>query len=428
MQNGKLLILRFCEKLMTLHVQDKRILSLQVYETNSESLVGNIYIGKVQNITKGVDAAFVEIAKGFTCFLPLSEIKNPVMVKGTFSGTLKAGDELLVQIEKDAVKTKQPVLTTKLSLSGKYLAISIGKDTLGLSGKLNEDTKQEVIRYLQTETLIDANKKCLFHNPDTSITSHAVSKVLPSFGCIVRTNVSSLKDYAPLKEEWIHLSHLLSGICTDGLHRTCYSCLYHREQAFLSDLKNFYTSDYGEIVTDCPDIYEQLQNHFQNTSGLRFYQDTYPLEKLYSVKTQLENALQSRVWLKSGGYLIIEPTEALTVIDVNTGKYEARNKDHETASYLTNLEAADEIALQLRLRNISGIIIVDFINMKEAVHCQELLTRLQTLLRKDSVPSKVVDMTPLGLVEITRKRVSKPLRELLSNTSCKSTTHNKVGE
>ena len=144
---------------------------------------------------------------------------------------------------------------------------------------------------------------------------------------------------------------------------------------------------------------------------VRLYQDkVLPLSVLYSVESKLETALASRVWLKSGGYLIIEPTEALTVIDVNTGKYEAGKDPQETYRRI-NLEAAEEVAIQLVLRNLSGIIIVDFINMQSASYNRELLNHLKALVQKDKVQTHVVDMTPLGLVEITRKKISKPLRE-----------------
>jgi len=408
MHKGKLLILRYAGKLITMLVQDNKLVSLQVYNEEETSLVGNIYVGKVQNIAKGLAAAFVEIEKGFTCFLPFSEVKNPIIVNGSDAENLRVGDELLVQVTKDAIKTKQPVITTKLSIAGNYLAASYGNDKLGLSAKLNEAKKDEIVTYLQKENLIDVHKKCL--NKD-------------NIGMIIRTNASVLPGYMLLKEEWQKLESLMSDICTKGIHRTCFSCLYRNKKAYLADLRNFYVSEYDEIVTDCTDIYQELEAYFsrdlkagENTDViplLRLYRDEYPLEKLYGVKTMLDEVLQSHVWLKSGGYLVIEPTEALTVIDVNTGKYETK-KEQEEAVYHINLEATEEISRQIKLRNISGIIIVDFINMNDEFHCKEVLKRLETLLSKDRIPSKVVDMTPLGLVEITRKRVNRPIKELSS--------------
>lgn len=395
MLNGKLLMLRFGGQLLTLHMQDKKLISVQVYNETETSLVGNIYVGKVINIAKGVDAAFVEISKGFTCFLSLSEVKNPIMPGRAYDGKLRSGDELLVQVAKDAIKTKQPVLTTKLSISGNYSAISLGNNKLGISNKINETKKQEIVRFLQDEGLVDDGKKCFVED----------------MGVIIRTNAGALQDFTAIREEWLHLSRLFMNICNNGVHRTCFSCLYQNEKPYLTDLKNYYREDFSEIVTDCPDIFKELQVYFSN-DVIRLYTDSYPLEKLYSIKTQLEDALQSRVWLKSGGYLVIEPTEALTVIDVNTGKYETKKNPEETV-YHINMEAADEIAHQLRLRNISGIIIVDFINMNDENHKQTLLKRLESLLNQDRVPAKVIGMTPLGLVEITRKRVNRPLKEVL---------------
>lgn len=423
MLNGKLLMLRFGGQLLTLHMQDKKLLTVQVYDEAKTSLVGNIYLGKVLNIANGVDAAFVEISKGFTCFLPLSEVKNPIMPGRTYDGKLRAGDELLVQVAKDAIKTKQPVLTTKLSISGNFLAVSLGNNKLGISNKIDETKKQEIVQFLQDEGMIDSAKKCVFDcmapmkycsNEHFAPERRSMEQCLADdMGVIIRTNAGSLQDFAVLKEEWFHLSGIFKDICNNGVHRTCFSCLYQNEKPYLTDLKNYYREEFSEIVTDCPDIFKELQVYF-NHDILRLYTDSYPLEKLYSIKTQLEDALQSRVWLKSGGYLIIEPTEALTVIDVNTGKYETK-RNQEEAVYHINMEAADEIAHQLKLRNLSGIIIVDFINMNDESHKQALLKRLDFLLRQDRIPAKVVDMTPLGLVEITRKRINRPLKEVLNH-------------
>ena len=168
-----------------------------------------------------------------------------------------------------------------------------------------------------------------------------------------------------------------------------------------------------EIVTDQLSMQEPLERYCREHEidvSVRLYQDdTLSLSVLYSIESKLETALASRIWLKSGGYLVIEPTEALTVIDVNTGKYEAGKEPQETYRRI-NLEAAEEVAIQLRLRNLSGIIVVDFINM-QASYNRELLEYLRALVQKDKIQTDVVDMTPLGLVEITRKKMSRPLRE-----------------
>lgn len=430
MSGGKLLFLRYQNKLLSLLVAANKLLSVQVYEENAPSLVGNIYIGKVQSIAANINAAFVEIAEKQLCFLPLADIKAPHMVKGHFRGKLKAGDELVVQVARDAVKTKQPVLTTKISIAGTYLAVSDGSAKLGLSNKLSKAKKEQIIDFLMQEGLVNEAHTCLAVCDEDVVEDRAsvkddmtdstsdmtVSVPMEDMGMVVRTNAGTLEDFSLLKKEWILLQNYLYKLLTSAVHRTCFSCLYKSETPYLAELKNLYQNEYEEIITDCKDVYEELCRYQKTNPGslqaVRFYEDAYPLEKLYSVKTLLDGALQSRVWLKSGGYLVIEPTEALTVIDVNTGKCEA-GKHSEDTFYKINKEAADEIALQLRLRNLSGIIIVDFINMVSEEKQKELLTHLAALVKKDAVKTSVIDMTPLGLVEITRKRINRPLRELL---------------
>lgn len=405
MSAGKLLMLRYEGKLLTLLVNDRRLLSVRVYEDEKQSLVGNIYIGKVQSISKNLNAAFVEIENGLKCFLPLSGTLQAGS-KEKKEAQIHNGDELLVQVLRDAVKTKQPVLTTRISISGNYLAMSCGSEKLGLSAKLSDDKKKEVTKFLLEEGLIREDHRCL---------------CATGCGMVVRTNVENLTDLAPLKKEWQLLTEKMEKLFAVSAYRTCFSCLMKNEQPYLTDLKNYYTRDYDEIITDCEDIFEDLQKYFEEqrqengmeiVPAIRYYNEEYPLQKLYSVKTLLEGALNKRVWLKSGGYLIIEPTEALTVIDVNTGKYETKKPSEETF-YHINMEAADEIALQLKLRNLSGIIIVDFINMASKERQRELLKKLDMLVKKDSIRTSVVDITPLGLVEITRKRVSRSLKELM---------------
>lgn len=401
MNTGKLLLIKYKQKTLVLLIRDNRLISVRVYEEDSLSSIGNIYVGRVQSIAENINAAFVEIDKNTPCFLPLSHAGYPHVLNRTYDGKLKAGDELIVQVFRDAIKTKQPVLTTKLSISGTYLVVSDGSEQLGISSKLSDCNKKKIIEVLLKEGMIDQNKRCIS---------------MEHMGMVVRTNAGTLsEDMSPLLQEWICLMEEFKNIITGASYRTCFSCLKCNKKGYLTDLKNYYTSEYNEIITDCADIHEELLDYYEgqmNAPPIRYYQDDYPLEKLYSIQTLLDRALNSRVWLKSGGYLIIEPTEALTVIDVNTGKFEA-GKDREETFYHINMEAAIEIALQLKLRNISGIIIVDFINMDTEEHNKALLNKLISLIKEDSVKTTVVDMTPLGLVEITRKRVSKPLRELL---------------
>ena len=406
MTEGKILYLRYKQRLLGLLIKNGRLLSVNVYDEAARSLTGNIYVGKVQHISKNIQAAFVEFDKGKLAFLSYQEICSSLVLNRPFDGSLHEGDEVVVQVIRDGINGKRPSLTTNISLAGNYLVISRDSTHLGLSLKLSEEKKRALTTFLTEHGLCDAGKTCVQSEdgPD-------------HFGMIVRTNAGNLNDFSPLLQEWDTLRRTLGDICREASYRTCFSCLYQKKEPFIEDLKNYNTEEYGEIVTDCPDIYQILMEEKPSAyPRIRFYEDEYPLAKLYSVGTLLHEALDRRVHLKSGAYLIIEPTEALTSIDVNTGKYEA-GRNSEDTFFRINREAAAEIAIQLRLRNLSGMILVDFINMSSEEHNRELLNYLRGLTAKDSVHTCVVDMTPLGLVEITRKRVNRPLQELLSQNT-----------
>ena len=348
MQNtrtGKLLFTKVRGCFCGLLCVDNRLRAAQVLSQKS-SKVGAVYVGKVKNVVKNIDACFVEIANKELCFLPLKEAAEAHIMNRPADGRILEGDELLVQVSRDAHKTKQASVTAKVNL-----------------------TAEEVEK---------------------------------------------------------------------ASYRVCFSCVKEAPPAFLSVLEDMVKAEeYDEIVTDDPAFYEVLKKFYEERVAMpvngemmpgeltatespkdnwrdkkiRLYDDkTFSLSKLYALESKLETALDKRVWLNGGGYLVIEPTEAMTVIDVNSGKFDAKKSTRETI-FKINCEAAAEIALQLRLRNLSGIILVDFINMKEKEDQKALLEYLKELVGNDILKTVVVDMTPLGLVEITRKKMLKTLRE-----------------
>ena len=200
-----------------------------------------------------------------------------------------------------------------------------------------------------------------------------------------------------------------------GTSRVCFSLLEESLPEYMQVLQNVYTEHLEEIVTDNKSLYEAVSSYaktaFPENTQIRLYEDKLlPLYKLYSLESALEHGLHEKVWLKSGGFLVIQQTEAFVCLDVNTGKFTA-NKEMEETFRKINLEAAAEIALQLRLRNLSGIILIDFINMKSPKHKKELMENLQAYLNRDPVKGTVVDMTSLNIVEVTRKKVRKSLTE-----------------
>ncbi len=400
---GKLLLTRYKNKTLLLHLKDNRLILAQAFSENS-SILGNVYLGKVTNVVKNIDAAFVEIMPGQICFLPLKECRHALLANRSFDNRILPGDEMVVQVVKEASKTKQPSVSANISFTGTYCVVTTGKRNIGFSSKLKTPEREELQKYLHL--LKEQSRK------EQTINSPVFVKEL---GYVFRTNCRELHgNYEPLFKELKDLNQKAEKLLQTAIHRTCYSLLSEAEAPYLSAVSSIYQNEYEEIVTDSEALFQSLlaSNRFP-ASKLRLYQDSrLTLQKLYAVETKLSEALSKKVWLKSGGFLVIEPTEALTVIDVNTGKSIGKQPSKEHY-FKTNMEAAGEIALQLKLRNISGIVIIDFINMEELDKEEELLAYLKELLKKDAVKTDVVDITPLGLVEITRQKISRPLWEQL---------------
>lgn len=366
-----------------------RISQLNFSETASKGILGNIYVGKVQNIVKNIHAAFIEIADGIMCYYSLDDKAEPVFTNPKKDSVMKIGDEVIVQVSKEGMKTKLPSVSSNLNFTGRYLVLTSQRKELGFSGKLNKEEKKRIREFLEGEM------------PENA-------------GIIVRTNARNAKKEEIL-EELKNLQTRYETLLKKGHSRVCFSLLEEHMPDYLQTLQNVYTQTLDEIVTDDPEVFQAVQNYL-NCYGeyeipLRFYEDKLlPLSKLYSLESVLERSLQERVWLKSGGFLVIQPTEAFVCIDVNTGKFSGKKEIQETFRKI-NLEAAMEIAWQLRLRNLSGIILIDFINMENQEDKKELLHTLQAYLNQDPIKGTVVDITPLNIVEVTRKKVRKPLLE-----------------
>ena len=389
------------------------------------SLLGNIYVGKVKHVVKNIDAAFVEIAGGQTCYLPFKEAQAPVLTNRRWDGRLLAGDEILVQVMRDALKTKEPALTAKISLEGRLAAVVLdGGHGVRYSRQLPGEAADHFREVLQSVTVPDG------------------------MTLVVRTAAgdgwnSKPADTALLREAGALLKKA-QKLLSVGRSRTVFSMISEERPSWLTELLSHkqlpdkIVTDETLVYTAREDLYgsgasgtekrapavaadsvEQLGKRTPELPGgtkcpeISFYRDSRPnLFALYGLAGKLEEALLKRVWLKSGGYLVIEPTEALTVIDVNTGKYDGSKNVEETFA-LINREAAQETARQIRLRNLSGIILIDFINQKDRQAAKELLEELRSLCKEDPVPVRVVDITALGLVELTRKKVKGTLAEQL---------------
>ncbi len=393
---NKLIITDYKGQIASLLLENGKPVQISLEPRNSGPSLGNIYVGRVQKIVKNIDAAFIRISPELTGYYSLTDnrrhwIRRSGQSQSAQEGPLKEGDEVLVQIAREAVKTKDPVFTSNLSLTGKYCVLTTDSDQISFSVKITDNQwKEAVRRFLK-------------------------SSGSSSWGMIVRTNARNVPPET-IWEEYERLRDELRRITEESGYRTCGSLLYQAPAGYINDLKSTNAENLETIVTDEAEIYKELNQYLklrqpEDLHKLAFYEDPLlSLSSLYSLETVITQTLQPKVWLKSGGYLVIEPTEAMTVIDVNSGKFSGKKPLEETLLKI-NLEAAQAVARQLRLRNLSGIIIVDFIDMSREEDRKELMDYLKNCVKSDPIKTTVVDMTALNLVEITRKKVRRPLLE-----------------
>ena len=441
--SSALLVIERNEQILTLLYQDNRLVQVKVHENNlnrqicktggdhSSSLpLHAIYIGKIKNVVPAIEAAFVEVCKGTMGFLPMKQGKNPIIINRKYDGRILAGDEILVQIEKEAIRTKDYGLTCNLSFSGKYCVLTTGKQGIGFSTKLDNKTKlywkqkleewkiEEVLEKEKVGMVVRTNAAVLLeHDFDAQNTNlkienanHGNSKVSKN---VILFEKHGIQDTECFRKEFEQLLEQKNKVMDSVSYRTCFSCLFQPIEGYLADIRDTYENSFDKIITNKEEIYTRIREEFPSRENVELYQDSrISLEKLYSVETRLKEALDERVWLKSGAYLVIQQTEALTVIDVNSGKIQKKNPK-DNIYFEINKEAAREIALQLSLRNLSGIIIIDFISQNTKEQNSELLAYLSSLVKQDSVKTSVIDITPLGLVEVTRKKIHKSLKEQL---------------
>lgn len=375
-------------------LEDQKVVEIRLEKAGKKNILNNIYVGQVENIASNIQAAFVRFGDGIKGYLPLELAEKAIFTSGRRgNGPLRPGDELLVQVSRDAMKGKLPALTTNLNFPGKYLVLTSGEKKIGFSGKLSREEAAVLNKWLEPEREQEHRE----------------------YGLIARTNAAEAT-----KEEFLHeldfLKMLFQKVAVNGRNRTCFSLLYEAEAFYLAAVRDIYSRNLEEIITDIPEVHKKLAAYLQDfmpeeLDKLKLYQDSLlPLYKLYRLEKALEEIQQEKIWLGSGGFLVIQQTEAFVSVDVNSGKYTGKKKAEETYRKI-NLEAAEEIARQIRLRNLSGIILIDFINMKNPDHQDELFHVLQKHLRKDPVKCRAIDITPLHILEMTRKKVRRPVAE-----------------
>lgn len=371
--------------------EDGKAMEIRCYE--ADSILGNVYRARVSNLSPNINAAFVDIKKGESCYLSMDDYHGE---------KLKVGDLVTVQVVRDKIKTKRYAVTTDISLQGDY-AVTTLFAPVGVSSKITDSARKKELKTLMQNLLI-AEQDAQFYLAEGNVAEIERIKKL-TLGGIIRTQAEHAED-AVITREIEGQARLLYSIMKKSEYATQYTCLYHTEVEYIKDIRRMHALQDVEIVTDIPEVTEAI-------SEIPLYTDEYTLTLRYSLASLLEKTLSKRAYLKSGAYLVIEPTEAMTVIDVNSGK-SIKGKNAEEQFLKINIEAAKEIARQLRLRNISGIVMIDFINMKEESHNHELMKNLEEYVRTDPVRTTVVDMTKLGLVELTRQKGKRALHEVFS--------------
>lgn len=384
--SGKIIITNYDKYRVALKHDGKNVTELDVSRADEQSELGNIYIGRVTDVVKNLNAAFIEYSKGKKGYFSLDDNKDMIFLNNKNTDKVCQGDTLLVRVTKEALKTKAPVLSSKLELAGEYIVLTSGDTRISFSSKLKDDSKKKEI--------------------EESLRNEYNGKV----GFIIRTKAGGCS-LDMIISEAAKLYDSYTEIIEKAKYLTPYTRLYNTSKSHEVFARDLFKDDVEEILTDDVEVYNELKQSMGN--AVRLYNDPMlALDKLYNVESFLEKCRMERVWLDSGAYLIIEHTEALWVIDVNTGKC-VKGKNNDKVFYKVNKEAAYETARQIRLRNMSGMIIIDFINMKDKSLNDSLIEDVKQAIMCDRIKTTFVDVTKLGLVELTRKKERPPLHEIL---------------
>jgi ribonuclease E len=370
-----------------------------VTRIGATSMVGNVYLGRVQNVLPGMEAAFVDVGRGRNGVLYAGEVNySPEDIEGPaprIEQLLKPGQAVMVQVTKDPMGGKGARLTANLSLAGRYLVLAPNQDLQGISRRLPDEARRRL------KALLKRVKP-------------------PEHGVIVRTAAESATE-AALEADLRRLLDIWDQIQKKAKKGKAPEVLYEEPELTVRVVRDLFTDEeYKGLVTDAPRVHTEVVKYLSEVAPdladkVRLHNGPLPAFEEHRIVEQIHKALDRKVWLPSGGYVIIERTEAMTIIDVNTGKAVGKTNLEETVVN-TNLEAAREVARQLRLRDIGGIIVIDFIDMLLEKNKKKVEDTMREALAVDKTRSQVFEIGPLGLMQVTRKRVSSGLVESFSET------------
>jgi ribonuclease E len=370
-----------------------------VTRTGATSMVGNVYLGRVQNVLPGMEAAFVDVGRGRNGVLYAGEVNYaPEDIEGPaprIEQILKAGQGVMVQVTKDPMGGKGARLTANLSLAGRFIVLAPNQNLQGISRRLDDDARKRL------KTMLKRVKP-------------------PEHGVIVRTAAEAATE-EELEADLRRLLATWDTIQKTAKRSKAPAVLYEEPELTVRVVRDLFTDEeFRELVTDSQRVYDRVTEYLGEVAPdlaekVHLHTGKLPAFEEYRVVEQIHKALDRKVWLPSGGYLIIERTEAMTIIDVNTGKSVGKTNLEETVVN-TNLEGAREAARQLRLRDIGGIIVIDFIDMLLEQNKRKVEDTMRDALAIDKTRSQVFEIGPLGLMQVTRKRVSSGLVESFSET------------
>lgn len=391
-----------------------QLAELRIERRSDRSLVGNIYKAKILRVLPGMQSAFVDIGEDRAAFLYGGDVIDPqalnehlktdvdvsefanlrdLVTAKPIEKVLRAGQEVIVQVSKDSIGGKGARVSMFLSLPGRYLVLLPGFRHTGVSRRIIEPQLRQEL-------------------------ADQVSKIkAPEMGAIVRTAAADT-DFDQIKDEFEQLVSNWENIEHTSQRAETPQLLYGEPEIHLKMIRDLYSDEVSCIIVDSAKEFEKLRSYFHATDPtglkkLKLYTDSKPIFDLYGIERDIERALGKKVWLPSGGYLVIDQTEALTSFDVNTGGFIGKAHAEETI-LKTNLEAVFEIVAQLRLRNIGGIIVIDFIDMDNPTNREKVFDQLEKALQDDKAKTNVLKISELGLVQMTRKRTRESLEQLLT--------------
>ena len=393
-------------------LEDGELVELLVERADAKRIVGNVYKGKVSSVKPGLQAAFIDIGLERAGFLHASDLDHDDSEEEDESGkpqgrgrgrprhvpdigtVLKVGDPILVQVTKEPISTKGPRLTADISLPGRYLVMMPKGRHIGVSRKI-EDRRERV----RLKQLLQK------HRPDEG-------------AFIIRTAAANVSEEA-IQQDVDYLSDLFTKIDTASAAAVAPALVHEDVGMVVALIRDIFKEDTSRLVIDDKDDYARLSQYVKMFAPelkdrIQLYKGDLPIFDEFEIEAEIKKTLDKRVWMKKGGYLIIEPTEALVSIDVNTGRFTGKRNQEDTILQ-TNMLAAREVARQLRLRDVGGIIVIDFIDMENESNKKRVFNELRNHLKRDRARHKVFQVSGLGLVEMSRQRVRPSLLSQLSD-------------